>query len=1006
MGDDNKDGTPSTNDVTDAATKAATDAANDMVDGPSVDAPSSDTTGRKLLDSGVTAGGGSLDKGLEAGTKAGEGEVTKGFEKLMDTKDIGKKIDGWANKSGIGKDLALVGLDKSLVKDLEKGVDALAHLGFQQVEKFVQKEVGDLLDGRHLGRVSFSFHTWDEKNKKLIYNQWAVKTVKITEAVNTSYEATVELVAADKNADPTALLGVSCELWAHRSNKGLAKSEKLWKSEGPSAEYDQVWRSWFGIVTEIDAAHSPHQDAAGGAANAAAEHKATTGEKIKKDLKKAEDFIVHEVESLVGGKKGDGPKTTESEHSEGGVQSAVKIKIVPAMNVLTHRTDSRIFQKMTIPDVIEKVINDGLKPFNRTAKMHKCNEYPVVETITQYEETDFNFVSRLMEQLGFTYFFIQDPEHPAHREKFGAEQLVITDDVSGFEVVSSGKDHDQIHFDTGHGKHAALEAVTTIRGKVKKGVEAVTVRDYDWTRPSLEMKTQVGGKKDDPNTLEQYLFRHEANHTDYDANNQAYTKANSDVHAQIAHKAATATHTIATGAGKVLGFAPGYEFTLLGHSEFAGRYLITEIVHTFDDTKARHGEELSHRFDEAYANTFTVVPDGVQLTPKRVAKKPKITSVQTAKVVGPSAEEVHTDEHGRIKVQFHWDRLGKHDENSSAWIRVGQLMGGAGWGFVFLPRVGMEVIVTFINGDPDHPLVTGTVYNGENRTPKSIDGNKGDPEQNIKHADDGKVLPDNKTRSFIRTQSTSGGAEGDWNEISFEDSKGAEQLYIQAQKDYKEFVKNDHEIYVKGNDFEYVTKDQTVHIVGNRTETVDKDETITIKGNRTETVKKDEKITIEGNRHEEVKKDEGVTIDGNQQLTVKKKRSVEVDDDVTEVFKKKHSLEVDDDQGVTIKGKKSDDITGKYAIKTAAGLEISESNGQTDVSFKGGETKVTSAQKITLTVGANTVEISASSIKSTVGGSTITVSASGIKLAMGPSSIEIGPSGVAITGVPKISLNG
>jgi type VI secretion system secreted protein VgrG len=218
-----------------------------------------------------------------------------------------------------------------------------------------------------------------------------------------------------------------------------------------------------------------------------------------------------------------------------------------------------------------------------------------------------------------------------------------------------------------------------------------------------------------------------------------------------------------------------------------------------------------------YRNKLTCARADVTVRPARIHGKPVIPGLLTATVVGPEEQEIHTDVHGRIRVQFHWDRLGARNEHSSCFVRVVQPWAGEGWGFVFIPRIGMEVTVMFVEGDPDRPIVTGTVYNGANRTPYT--------------------LPDDMTRSVIRTRSTpSSGSDWGYNELRFEDKAGGEEVFLRAEKDLTELVKNDHLTQVNGNQSNFVVGVHTVAIGMERSVTVGMSETITIGASRTETV--------------------------------------------------------------------------------------------------------------------------------------------------------------------------
>jgi type VI secretion system secreted protein VgrG len=241
-------------------------------------------------------------------------------------------------------------------------------------------------------------------------------------------------------------------------------------------------------------------------------------------------------------------------------------------------------------------------------------------------------------------------------------------------------------------------------------------------------------------------------------------------------------------------------------------------------------------------------------------------------VTGKSGEEIWPDKYGRVKVQFHWDREGKFDENSSCWIRVAQVWAGKQWGAIHIPRMGQEVIVEFLEGDPDRPIITGRVYNADQTVPYE--------------------LPANKTQSGVKSRSSKDGTGDNYNEIRFEDNKGEEQLYIHAEKDQVIEVENDETTSVGHDRTEDVGNNEKITISGNRTESVGKDEKISIDGNRTESVGKDESITISGKRTEDVSKDESISIGGNRDETVGKKESVNIGDNREVQVSKNDELQV------------------------------------------------------------------------------------------------------------------
>jgi type VI secretion system secreted protein VgrG len=292
------------------------------------------------------------------------------------------------------------------------------------------------------------------------------------------------------------------------------------------------------------------------------------------------------------------------------------------------------------------------------------------------------------------------------------------------------------------------------------------------------------------------------------------------------------------GSGTCPTFVPGGKFTLKSHpcsQEEDKDYVLTAVEHVARDESYTNGTPT----DRGYQNTFTCIPAGVVFRPTRRTPRPAVQGLQTAVVVGPQGEEIYTDKYGRVKVQFFWDRLGKNDENSSCWIRVAQNWAGKNWGALFNPRVGQEVVVAFLDGNPDRPLITGRVYNAEQMPPYE--------------------LPKNQTQSTLKSRSSTGGGAANFNELRFEDKKGSEQVFLHAEKDLDCRVKNDAREFV-GNDCHQVVK-------GNHTECVEKDQHTRVKGERREKVDLDLSQQVGGKRQDKV--GGNYALDGGQEIHVK-----------------------------------------------------------------------------------------------------------------------------------------
>ena len=376
-------------------------------------------------------------------------------------------------------------------------------------------------------------------------------------------------------------------------------------------------------------------------------------------------------------------------------------------------------------------------------------------------------------------------------------------------------------------------------------------------------------------------------------------------------------YELATGSSECHGLTIGCKFKLDhdAKAEHDKSYVVTSLEQTASDADFETGEGQAD-----YKNTFTCIPDSVTFRPGRQTPKPIIAGAQTAVVVGKAGEEIYTDKYGRVKVQFFWDRKGKKDENSSCWIRVAENWAGKNWGIVFNPRIGQEVVVEFLEGDPDRPIITGRVYNADQMPPYE--------------------LPTNQTQSVIKTRSSKGGTTENFNEWRFEDKKGKEEIYFHAEKDFNRVVENNDTLKVGSSKAD--DGSQTIEIYKDRTETVKTgNEAVTVeKGNRTVTIQQgnDTHVISKGNR--EVKIDMGndtLTISmGNQTTKVSLgKSSTEAMQSIE--LKVGQSSILLDNTGVTIKGMM---VSGQGQIQTQVKGTIVQVTADAMLQAKGGITMI------------------------------------------------------------------
>lgn len=558
-------------------------------------------------------------------------------------------------------------------------------------------------------------------------------------------------------------------------------------------------------------------------------------------------------------------------------------EMVPWLNLMNLNSDCRIFQNMDVKAIIEEVFNSrGYSDFEFSLQ----GSYRTREYCVQYRETDFDFVSRLMEEEGIFYFF-------AHSE--GKHTLVLADATSAYKECTEGEAEYYTAGRTGDNLNEWQHQYQLITGKWVQ-------TDYNFKTPATDISTNIDSIVDLPG-IDAY--------EQYDYPGLYENRGDGDGLTKTRIEGEEVDYDIVKAAGTYRSFAAGAKFTLSRHeitSEQGKSYVITNIVHHARENSYDSAQRGSHD----YYNSFQCIPDDVVFRPARVTKIPFVRGPQTAVVVGPSGEEIYTDEFGRIKVQFHWDRLGKDDENSSCWVRVSQQMAGKKWGAIFLPRIGHEVIVSFLEGNPDRPLVTGCVYNADNMPPYD--------------------LPANKTQSGWKTRSTKEGGTANFNELRFEDLKGSEEIYIHAEKDQNNVVENDETTTVGNDRTEDVGNDETINIGNNRTENVGNDETITIGANRTESVGKNESISIGENRSENVGKNEDISIGKNRNLSVADNESIAVGKNQETSVGKNHDLAVGDDRKVQVG--KNDTLDVGKKLNIIAGDQITLKCGKSSIILK------------------------------------------------------------------------
>lgn len=425
--------------------------------------------------------------------------------------------------------------------------------------------------------------------------------------------------------------------------------------------------------------------------------------------------------------------------------------MVPAAWKLLHRHDCRIFQKKTIKQIISKILKDANIKHNWYLKGNAPPEKR--EYCVQYRESDWNFISRLLEEEGFYYFF-------SHKK--GKHVLEIGNDKPFHPTIPGGSP--KLSYHPPEPTMPDTEHIFSLfyREGIRSGT--VTLNDFNFEKPTLDFKSSKKAKKNPDLEIYDYPGLYEV---------PQVGKSLADIRLQ---EAQSKRQTV-QGGSDCIRFTSGYHFVLEDHyrKSLNQKYVLTRLTHFGEKHQDLESGSINRRIH--YSNAFSCIPHSTSYRPARVTPKPQISGSQTAIVVGPSGEEIYTDKYGRVKVQFHWDRLGKSDKDSSCWIRVSQQWAGKGWGAIYIPRIGQEVVVDFLEGDPDRPLIIGRVYHIQNTVPYS--------------------LPKEKTKSTVMSNSSIGG--GGSNEFRFEDKKGSEEIYIHAQKDLNGVVENDQKEVIKNN---------------------------------------------------------------------------------------------------------------------------------------------------------------------------------------------------------------
>ncbi|MCA9611021.1 MAG: type VI secretion system tip protein VgrG [Myxococcales bacterium] len=632
----------------------------------------------------------------------------------------------------------------------------------------------------------------------------------------------------------------------------------------------------------------------------------------------------------------------------------------PALSALRLTNDTRIFQDQNAVAILAEVLAAALAPYGREADLRHLDptRYATREYCVQYRETTFDFVHRLMEEEGLGYFF----EH-------GDREVMHLFSASRDLPPVATWNGEAVRFDPIARAVGAEEPVTSFRPKRRLASTGLTTRDHDWTRtrPKVEASRQSA-----PQALERAhevyehgIARHLTITEDAEllatliglAQSAAmpfglpmgidrrvadlkgplldgFTSNDVEHRAQVGHERLRRDARTVDGESWVTGFTPGRRFQLLEHPTLGadGDYLLTKVVHesAVPDQEGSAGHN--------YINRFECIPLDVPWRPLRETRKPRVYGVQTARVTGPVGLDVYTDQHGRIKVKLAWDRAPDDPAgNHTCWIRVSQSWAGDNApGFLFIPRVGMEVVVAFVDGDPDRPLVTGCVYNGANPTPA--------------------MLPFEATKSIIRTRTVPHGV--GYNELSFEDAMGMERVHLRAQRDLDELVLQDHRAVVQRNQLSEVAGERAEHTGGSHVSEVGGDRIQRTDGDLAASVMGSERRVVAGSLITEVGRSETISIErGSRVVRVMNGEQVLISHDRTLLSQGGENHLVMHTNG-DAEGPKGVFVETPHAITLKAGEATITMNADGS-----GGIQIDSPSEITLTVGSSTLKVSPNAIQ-------------------------------------------
>jgi type VI secretion system secreted protein VgrG len=605
-----------------------------------------------------------------------------------------------------------------------------------------------------------------------------------------------------------------------------------------------------------------------------------------------------------------------------------QITLKPWLWFLTRTADCRIFQKQKVPDIIKQVFRDqGFSDFEeRLSDTYREWEYCV-----QYRETDFNFISRLMEQEGMYYYFTHED---------GKHTMVLADSIEAHEAAP---DYEEVPY------YPPEETMRRERDhifdwfvaqEVQPGTYALN--DFDFEKPKADLNAKL--KQSYGHSADDYEV--------YDYPGEYLEKSDGDEYVRKRIEELHAQYEQVQGRGNARGLYVGGLFSLTQYprDDQNKEYLITSA--TYELQSDEYGSVSSTTAEQIFTCSFTAIDSVQPYRAPRITPKPVVQGPQTAIVVGPSGQEIYTEKHGRVKVQFHWDREGASDENSSCWIRVSHPTAGKGWGAVQIPRIGQEVIVDFLEGDPDRPIITGRVYNANSMPPYD--------------------LPNQDMVAGMKSNSTPGG--GGYNEMIMDDTKGNELIRIHAQYNMDSTIEHDQTWTINNN--------RTTTVAVNDSETVGSNQTISVGSNQSTTVGSNQSISVGANKSENVAAAKSMAIGAAYQVSVGAAMNETVGAAKAEEIGANKSVNVGASSSETVGKNKS--LDAGENITEAAGKDISVQSGKKmifaagdDFGLKGDKKGVIEmADELTIKVGKATIAMKKNGDIS-INGKKITIKGSG-----------------------------